>query len=141
MTRPRIGISGCLIGQRVRYDGGHKRADSVLKALGKHVTWVSVCPELEVGMGVPREPVKLVRGRMVGVESGRDWTRRMEQFARRRIRALDLDGYVLKARSPSCDPRFGLFARALPDLPVMHEGMDPARFLTRVRAYRARRTS
>lgn len=141
MTRPRVGISACLIGEPVRYDGGHKRAASLLRALGRHVEWVSVCPELEVGMGVPREPVRLVRGRMVGIESGRDWTRKMKAFAHRRIRTLDLDGFVLKARSPSCDPTFGLFARALRGLPVMHEGMDPARFLTRVRAHRARRTS
>ena len=150
-ARPRIGISRCLLGDEVRYDGGHKRQALLLDALGPDVEWVPVCPEVEIGMGTPREPVHLVAGgngvRMLGVTSGRDWTEAMEAFARQRVaqlKAAGLSGYVLKARSPSCDPRLGLFARALaealPDLPVVDEEELATRetadaFLTRVRAY------
>jgi uncharacterized protein YbgA (DUF1722 family)/uncharacterized protein YbbK (DUF523 family) len=79
--------------------------------LGPHVEWVAVCPELEVGMGVPREPVRLLRARgaervrMAGVKTGADWTARMERFAAARVRDLEaqeLAGFVLKSKSPSC---------------------------------------
>jgi uncharacterized protein YbbK (DUF523 family) len=115
-VKPKIGISRCLLGDQVRYDGTHKRDDSLIEALGQHVEWVPVCPEVEVGMGTPREPIQLVasvdgvpsanaRVRLVGVESGRDWTEQMHSWARQRVaalRALNLSGFVLKARSPSC---------------------------------------
>jgi uncharacterized protein YbgA (DUF1722 family)/uncharacterized protein YbbK (DUF523 family) len=109
--RVRVGVSSCLLGEKVRFDGQHKRDGFVVDQLGKHVEWVAVCPELEVGMGVPREPVRLIRlraapePRMVGVKSGEDWTARMQRFAAARVRALDgeeLSGFVLKAKSPSC---------------------------------------
>ncbi len=109
--RVRVGVSSCLLGERVRFDGQHKRDAFVVDQLGKHVEWVPVCPELEVGMGVPREPVRLVRlraapgPRMVGLKTGDDWTARMQRFAAARVRALDaedLSGFVLKAKSPSC---------------------------------------
>jgi Uncharacterized conserved protein len=57
----RLGISACLLGQEVRFDGGHKRDPFLTDELGKHVEWVPVCPEVEVGMGTPREPLQLVR--------------------------------------------------------------------------------
>jgi uncharacterized protein YbbK (DUF523 family) len=106
----RIAISACLLGSRVRYDGGHKRDAALLETLGPLVDWVPVCPEVECGMGTPREPVRLVRTgshdlRMIGVESGADHTDRMQAFARDRIEALaqaGICGYVFKARSPSC---------------------------------------
>ena len=114
---PRVGISSCLLGEEVRYDGRHKRAPWLFAVDALLVEWVAVCPEVEVGMGVPREPVQLVtpgadiigstRTRVIGVVSGADWTARMDAWARRRLRelgALDLSGYVLKARSPSCGP-------------------------------------
>src|SRR5687767_7091093 len=83
-SRPRVGISRCLLGDLVRYDGGHKREPDLVEALGRVVEWVSVCPEVEVGMGVPREPVRLMARdgpgadgcapiRLVGVETGEDW--------------------------------------------------------------------
>jgi uncharacterized protein YbbK (DUF523 family) len=59
-TKPKLGISTCLLGQKVRYDGGHKRDYFLTEIFGPFVDWVPVCPELEVGMGVPREPVRLV---------------------------------------------------------------------------------
>jgi uncharacterized protein YbbK (DUF523 family) len=115
----RIGVSSCLLGAEVRYDGGHRRSPFLVDGLGAHVEWVPVCPEIECGMGVPREPVRLVsmgsgseegpessgRLRMVGIESGRDWTEEMKASVKTRLRALgrlDLSGYVLKSKSPSC---------------------------------------
>ena len=148
----RVGVSACLLGAEVRYDGQHKRDAYVKDELGAIVEWVPVCPEVEVGMGVPREPVQLVRNpgdrtAMIGVASGTDWTERMEALAAARadqLASLDIRGFVFKARSPSCgvqgvnvyDPAshggaprtdgVGLFARAvmrrLPDLPVEDEG-------------------
>ncbi len=109
--RIRVGVSSCLLGREVRFDGQHKRDGFVVDELGPHVEWVPVCPEVEVGMGVPREPVRLLRPRggdrvsMVGVKSGEDWTARMERFAAARVRALDdeeLAGFILKSKSPSC---------------------------------------
>jgi uncharacterized protein YbbK (DUF523 family) len=146
MTRPRIGISSCLLGDEVRFDGGHKRDAALIAALGPYVEWVRVCPEVELGMGVPREPVRLVSAggkiRMVALHSRTDHTEAMRAFATRRVRELalaDLSGYVVKAKSPSCGLRdvsivmddvagaagatgTGLFAavltEVLPDLPV-----------------------
>jgi uncharacterized protein YbgA (DUF1722 family)/uncharacterized protein YbbK (DUF523 family) len=144
----RIGISSCLLGQEVRFDGGHKRDRWLTDVLAPYVEWVPVCPELELGMGVPREPVQLVRAqgevRMLGTRSRRDWSDAMRAFAERRVRALadaGLCGYVLKKDSPSCgmervkvrdgrglarrDGR-GLFAAALlaahTELPIEEEG-------------------
>jgi uncharacterized protein YbgA (DUF1722 family)/uncharacterized protein YbbK (DUF523 family) len=113
---PRIGISRCLLGDEVRYDGGHKRDPFLVSTFGRFVEWVAVCPEVEVGMGTPREAIQLVAGnngavsgahpvRLVGVRSREDWTARMVTFAASRVRELksaDLAGYVLKKDSPSC---------------------------------------
>ena len=154
MSKPKVGISRCLLGDAVRYDGTDKRADDLLADLGERVEWVSVCPEVEVGMGTPREPIQLVaeaqRVRLVGVNSGRDWTEPMQTWSLQRIkelRALGLSGYVFKARSPSCGigQTPGLFAhavlRALPELPIADEDelSDPAArmtFLARILRYR-----
>ena len=148
----RIGVSSCLLGERVRHDGGHKRDAYLVETLGQLVEWVPVCPEAEVGLGTPREPIRLVRdaGRHDGVRlvsrSGVGLTGRMRRFARDRLRALakaDLSGYILKKDSPSCgmervkvwtgeDSRSserngrGIFAaellRQYPNLPVEEEG-------------------
>jgi uncharacterized protein YbbK (DUF523 family) len=136
---------------------------------GVEVEWVAVCPEVEVGMGTPREPIRLEarrdgvpslgeRVRLLGTESGRDWTEPMHAWARSRVealRALELAGVILKASSPSCGPTGvrvaregteartgrGLFAEvlmsAMPDVPVVDEEQlrDPAvraRFVARV---------
>lgn len=159
---PRVGISACLLGQNVRYDGGHKLDPFAAGPLGKRVTLIPVCPEVENGMGVPREPVRLERSgrtvRMVGTVSRKDHTASMKRFARRRIdelETLDLSGYIFKKNSPSCGPGGvpiqgstrpgrGLFAAALmdrmPRLPVVDESelADRAgqeRFVKRVFAY------
>jgi len=105
----RIGISSCLLGRPVRWDGGHKRDVFLVDQLGPFVEWVPVCPELEIGMGVPRETIHLERRggavRLVAERSGSDYTLPMQRYARRRVReleALELCGYVLKKNSPSC---------------------------------------
>jgi uncharacterized protein YbgA (DUF1722 family)/uncharacterized protein YbbK (DUF523 family) len=144
----KIGISTCLLGEQVRYDGGHKHDRFLTDVLGPYVEWVSVCPELEVGMGVPREAVRLVgpasAPRMVGGASGEDWTDRMNEYSRRKVAQLGklkLSGYVLKSKSPTCgmervklyNPKgmamkdgVGLFADVLlkgyPLIPVEEEG-------------------
>jgi uncharacterized protein YbgA (DUF1722 family)/uncharacterized protein YbbK (DUF523 family) len=109
LPRLRIGVSSCLLGQKVRYDGQHKRDDFLTEVLDPFVEWVPVCPELEVGMGVPREAIRLVgkvgAPRLVAERSGADHTEAMQAYAERRVAELaeaDLDGYVLKKGSPSC---------------------------------------
>src|SRR4026207_342344 len=96
----RLGISACLLGQEVRFDGGHKRDRFLTDEPGQYVEWVPICPEVEVGMGTPREPLQLVRvgetTRMVTISTGIDYTERMNEWARGRVEALareDLDGY------------------------------------------------
>ncbi len=144
----RVGVSACLLGQEVRYDGGHKRDRFLTDVLGSYVEWVPVCPEMEAGLGVPRPTVRLVHVdgdvRMIDPASGDDHTHRLEVAARRRIaglRRLELCGFVLKRDSPSCGmervklyrekgmPKRetrGLFAgplmEALPSLPIEEEG-------------------
>ena len=144
----RVGISACLLGEEVRYDGGHKRAQFLVDAFGPSVEWVSVCPEVEAGFGTPRDPMRLSRidgvVRLLTVTTARDVTPPMEDFIRRRLAELrrdDLSGYILKSNSPSCglervavfdrqgmdtEPGRGLFAEALirefPQLPVEEEG-------------------
>ena len=111
--KPRIGVSACLLGEPLRYDGGHLRNGFLTQTLAPHVEWTPVCPESEVGMGTPREPVRLVdegRGllRMRGVRSDTDHTEAMRSWAARRVEelaGLGLHGYVLTKDSPSC----GLF--------------------------------
>src|SRR5574341_1100441 len=107
--KPRLGISACLLGDRVRYDGGHMRDPFLTDIFGRYIEWVAVCPELEAGMGVPRETVRLVgptaSPRMVAEKSGKDWTPAMTRFAANRVTeliGLDLSGYVFKEDSPSC---------------------------------------
>lgn len=148
-AKPRIGISSCLLGQRVRYDGGHKKDEFLTKTFGRFVEWVAVCPEVEVGMGTPRESIRLVGSatspRLMGDRSGRDWTEPMLTYSKRRVGELgtmNLAGYVLKKDSPSCGMERvrvypskgkapnrngrGLFAQVLIDasplLPIEEEG-------------------
>ena len=106
----RIGVSKCLLGAKVRFDGQHKRDGFLMDVLAPYVQWIAVCPEVEVGMSIPRPIVRLQQnaaGRtlMVAPDSGTDWTDRMEAFSQERtakLQAEDLDGYVLKRSSPSC---------------------------------------
>jgi len=144
----RLGVSACLLGRSVRYDGGHKRDAYIVDTLGRHVTFVPVCPEVEAGFGVPREPMRLM-GKpeapcLVTTKTRVELTERMRAFAARRVEELadeNLAGYLFKSKSPSCGfsrtkvyteqgmavPRgVGLFARAFMDrfplVPVEDEG-------------------
>ena len=108
----RLGISHCLLGEPVRYDGGHKRNDFLVDVLGRHVEWVPVCPEVEAGFGTPRESMRLVddvaEPRLMTVRSHHDHTDRMRRYTRKRLRdlqSLNLSGYVFKKDSPSCGTR------------------------------------
>ncbi len=115
-ARLRIGISRCLLGDLVRDDGGHAAAPALVAWLATHVDLLPICPEVELGMGTPREPVQLQRSpngvpsgahrvRLVGVESGTAWTSRMHDWAARqaeRWAAAGIAGAVLKSDSPSC---------------------------------------
>jgi uncharacterized protein YbgA (DUF1722 family)/uncharacterized protein YbbK (DUF523 family) len=109
-ARPAVGVSSCLLGNGVRFDGGHKRQAFLVDDLAAFVDFVPVCPEVEMGLPVPRETLRLVeRGagevRLMGNKTGTDFTEVMERWAEQRVAALaplDLDGYVLKKDSPSC---------------------------------------
>ncbi|MCC7008275.1 MAG: DUF1722 domain-containing protein [Acidobacteria bacterium] len=107
--RLRLGISACLVGQRVRFDGGHKRDAFLADALGTVVEWISVCPEVESGLPTPRETIRLVRAddevRMITTRTGYDHSPAMREYAARKLDALaglNLCGFVLKKDSPSC---------------------------------------
>jgi uncharacterized protein YbgA (DUF1722 family)/uncharacterized protein YbbK (DUF523 family) len=104
----RLGISTCLLGERVRYDGGHKRDPFLVDELGRYVEWVPVCPEVEVGLPVPRESMRLEgdpeHPRLMAPKSGIDYTERMEAWAKERVEQLAqvrLHGFVFKKDSPS----------------------------------------
>lgn len=143
----------------MRHDGGHRASSHVMDLLAPHLNLISVCPEVEAGMGTPREPVELVASdqglRMVGVQSQTDHTDSMKRFAVDRVEQLagaNLCGYIFKASSPSCGLEVaagdrtgrGLFSgavlEAFPDLPVIEEAaLSDARlregFVERVFAY------
>lgn len=144
-----VGVSSCLLGELVRYDGGHKRSRWLTDVLDPYVRWVSVCPELEIGLGVPRPTLRLEAGdagshRLVEIKTGRSLTQRMQDYAHARVEelaGLGLRGYVLKKDSPSCGMErvkvydaggvpakngVGIYAAvlaaALPNLPLEEEG-------------------
>jgi uncharacterized protein YbbK (DUF523 family) len=143
----KIGISSCLLGNRVRYDGGHKLEPYLGDTLGQFVEWVPVCPEVEAGLPVPREPMQLVgdiaKPRLLTIETRIDRTDELTRWIGIKLRELGqagIRGFVLKARSPSCGIRSaelfsisaaslgvtsGLFAEAIlrsfPLLPVEDE--------------------
>ncbi|MBI5420162.1 MAG: DUF523 domain-containing protein [Deltaproteobacteria bacterium] len=144
----RILVSACLLGERVRYDGGHKRNAFLTETVGRLVEWVPVCPEAECGLGVPREAMRLEGDprcpRLVTVRSRMDRTEKLERWAWRKVCSLateDFSGYVCKKNSPSCSmervPVFdstggqmgegaGIFTRIFmerfPRIPVEEEG-------------------
>ncbi len=105
----KLGVSRCLLGERVRYDGDHRLDRFLTDTLGRYVVWVPVCPEMECGLGVPREAMRLTgtcqAPRLVTLFSGQDHTQKMTAWAQQRIAALeadDLSGFIFKSRSPSC---------------------------------------
>lgn len=104
-------MSSCLLGLAVRYDGTDRHFDFATGVLADRFELVSICPEVEFGLGVPRETIQLegdpASPRLVGTDSRRDLTDEMEKWCARRVRqleALELSGYVFKRHSPSCGP-------------------------------------
>src|SRR5512139_464343 len=104
----RLGISTCLLGEKVRFDGGHKHDRFLTDTLGQYVEYVPVCPEVECGFGVPRESFRLVgdpeNPRLVTTRTDIDHTERMVRWARKRVQELEkeeLYGYIFKSGSPS----------------------------------------
>jgi uncharacterized protein YbgA (DUF1722 family)/uncharacterized protein YbbK (DUF523 family) len=150
----KLGISSCLLGEKVRYDGGHKLDPFLRNTLGRYVDWVPICPEVESGLPVPRDAMHLVGDpdapRLVTINTGTDHTNRMLRWANEKLSELermDLCGFVFKSRSPSSGMRgvklytpegvlkgrsIGIFAGAFmqrfPLLPVEDDGrlQDPA---------------
>jgi uncharacterized protein YbgA (DUF1722 family)/uncharacterized protein YbbK (DUF523 family) len=137
--RPRIGVSSCLLGEQVRFDGGHKRHRFLTDVLDQYVDWLPFCPEVAIGLGTPRETLKLTDdGRLINRSRTADHTAAMAALPL----PSDIDGYVFKAKSPSCGihgiPRYsrqdqptdrhgrGVYAARLMDacplLPVEDEG-------------------
>jgi len=103
--RPRLGVSACLLGHPVRYDGGHRDNSCLRHELGPLVRFVEVCPEVAIGLPVPRPPIQVVavdgEHRVRGVaDTGQDYTEALS--ARAHQVDSPLDGFVFKARSPSC---------------------------------------
>lgn len=144
----KIGISACLMGENVRWNGGHKLDSYLVKTLGMYVTYVPVCPEVECGLGIPRETLRLVgdieNPRLITTRTKIDHTEKMQTWAKTRVKALeneDLCGFIFKKDSPSSGllrvkvygekgmPQrkgVGLFAKAFtehfPRIPVEEEG-------------------
>jgi len=148
LEKIKLGVSSCLLGEKVRYDGGHKLDHFLTFTLGAYVDWVMVCPEVECGLPVPREAMHLVGDveapQLVTIRTGVDHTSRMRRWANKKVTTLaaeDLCGFVFKSRSPSSGMRgvkiyssegvpistgSGIFAKAFQDrfplLPVEDEG-------------------
>ena len=104
--RPRVAVSSCLLGEPVRFNGGHSRDRFLTDALARHVDWVPMCPEMDIGLGSPRETLRLERSaegpRLMARETRTDLTEPMTALARSRAAVLRVDGYVFKSKSPSC---------------------------------------
>ena len=165
MYKIKVGISACLLGQEVRFDGGHKRSSFCERDLGAHFEYHPVCPEMAIGLGAPRAAIRLVKRhgevRAEASNGSFDVTERLIAFSEQKARLLDfISGYILCAKSPSCGMErvriygannegsakegIGLFAKALmeanPLLPVEEDGRlcDPIlreNFVLRVFAY------
>lgn len=104
----RLGISACLMGRNVRYNGGHTHDPFLTRTLGQYVDYVPVCPEVECGLPVPREAMRLVgdpaNPSLVTVKTGIDMTKQMKTWAKARLDALqneNLCGFIFKSKSPS----------------------------------------
>lgn len=147
-SKPRIAISSCLTGHSVRYNGGHKSSDLCRTQLEEHFDWLPVCPEVAIGLGVPRDPIRLVgdpeHPAVVGTRNpGMDFTGPLASYGEQMAAELDdICGYIFMQKSPSCGlervkvyqdnghPAVqggrGAYAAAFcarrPDLPVEEEG-------------------
>jgi len=163
--RIRLGVSSCLLGEQVRFDAGHKRESFVADILPRYFDMIPVCPEVAIGLGVPREPIRLEGDerapRAIGVKTkSLDVTERLAAYGRRMAGELGgISGYIFKSKSPSCGMERvklygaggmarkvgrGIYAaeimRAMPLLPTEEEGRlnDPVlreNFIERVYAF------
>lgn len=163
--KPKLAISACLLGNQVRYNGGHKESRLCSRVLSEYFDFVPLCPEVAIGMGTPREPIRLIGDpqapRAVGtVNRAMDVTTPLAAYAEQvATEQTDICGYIFMQQSPSCglhrvkvyqdngrpsEPGRGIFAQAFcarhPDLPVEEDGRlnDPVlreNFITRVFAY------
>ena len=148
MEKIKIGISTCLLGEKVRYDGGHKLDRYITETLGQFFEYIPVCPEVEYGLPIPRESLRLMGDpsapRLVTTRTGIDHTDGMRKWAERKLDELEqkgLSGFIFKSRSPSSGLKgvkvytpsgmpshsgVGIFAAAFtrrnPHLPVTDEG-------------------
>ena len=111
---PVVVVSACLLGEKVRYDGGHRLVPDLGDVLEEVAEILPVCPEAECGMGVPREPVMLTLTttgtHLISLDGERDYTPRMSEWLADRfdlLKTRPIHGAVLKARSPSCAIRTG----------------------------------
>jgi uncharacterized protein YbgA (DUF1722 family)/uncharacterized protein YbbK (DUF523 family) len=147
--RLRLGVSSCLLGEKVRFNGDHKRDRFVTDVLNRYIEWVPMCPEFEMGLGAPRESMRLVGNpddpRLIAPASGTDHTAGMRRWVQARLRGLakqGLHGFIVKKDSPTCGMArvrvwheggggnerkgVGMFTAALMDrldlLPVEEEG-------------------
>ncbi|WP_447018405.1 YbgA family protein [Shewanella algae] len=163
--RIQLGISACLLGQQVRFDGGHKNSVYCQQELRQHFDFVPVCPEMAIGMGAPRKSIRQVRRgdefRIQSRDASLDVTESLQSFSEQKVAELGfLSGYLLCAKSPTCGMErvtvykeggdqgnrsgIGVFAKALmqrwPQLPVEEEGrlndlVIRENFFTRVYAF------
>lgn len=159
-NRLQIAVSACLLGESVRYDGGHKRHPFVADVLAGQCELIAICPEVAIGLGAPRPPIRLLRtGNLIqarGVTNiEQDFTAALHAYAQQQVRRwADIDGYIFKSRSPSCGLNdvpvtpegvgAGVYAaewlRCVPELPMVDDlALKDTRgqqlFLERVRAY------
>jgi len=147
-SKLKLGISACLLGAEVRYNGGHKESRLCSRVLAEHFDFVPLCPEVAIGLGTPREPIRLVGDpqapRALGtVNRERDVTQALHDYGTRMAGELDdISGYIFMHKSPSCGVErvkvyqdngypadggaSGIFAAAFtrlrPDLPVEEDG-------------------
>lgn len=108
VEKPRVGISSCLLGKKVRYDGMQRQNLYITDSLGKYFAWIPVCPEVDYGLGIPREPMHLVGDletpRIVTIFTGIDHTDGMMKWVEKKLAELekeDLCGFIFKSKSPS----------------------------------------
>lgn len=144
----KIGVSRCLLGEKVRYDGGHKHDRFLTKTLGEYVEWFGICPEVDCGLSIPREAMRLVgdikNPKLLTQKTQIDYTGKMQSWAKGAVKDLGnvgLCGFIFKTGSPSSGMRdikvyndkgyatkkgVGLFAKAVMDayplLPVEDDG-------------------
>ena len=151
-SKAKLGISACLLGAEVRYNGGHKLSRLCSRSLTEHFVFIPVCPKVGIGMSIPREPIRLVGDphapRAVGtVDRSRDVTDALTAYGERMANELQgISGYIFMQQSPSCglervkvyqeggrpsEPGRGIFAAAFcarhPDLPVEEDVAGQAR--------------